>query len=177
MTEFEVRPKLKTRTRKGGNVNKLIPVVLLVAASAIAQSGGTDGSWWKHLTPDSKTAYVSGYLSGAMMAETEHMSTCFALRAFGKPIKEAYTQEQWQSICFPSSHFDGGTIEQFRDGVEVFYSDFRNQKIGFDSAIKHVGDEIKGKPRAELDADLERLRKCAADPTTCFGSPASAPKK
>ncbi|MGD0413788.1 MAG: hypothetical protein ABSA80_00405 [Terriglobales bacterium] len=157
-------------------MNKLIPVMLLVAASAIAQSSGTDGSWWKRLTPDSKTAYVSGYLSGAMKAEGDAMGTCFALWAFGKPIKEAYTQEQWKSLCFPSSHFDGGTIEQFRDGVEVFYSDFRNQKIGFSSAIEHVGDEIKGKPRAELDADLEHLRKCAADYTTCFASPASAPK-
>lgn len=145
--------------------------VLLLSVCVSAQTHGTDGSWWKRESPEAKLAYVSGYLSGAMTAQTESMGTCAALWALAKPIKDAYPMEQWQKICFPLSLFDVGTIEQFRDGANVFYSDFRNQQIGFDSAMKYVADEIRGKPRAEQDAKLEHLRKCAADYTTCFANP------
>jgi len=57
---------------------------------------------------------------------------------------------------------------QYVEGMDLFYSDYRNQKIDFEMAIEHVSDEIKGKPRAQLDADLERLRKCAVDLTACI---------
>jgi hypothetical protein len=145
----------------------LLLILLCVSCSAQRAQYPQGFDFWKHLAPDSKFTYVSGYLSGAMTVQSETMGTCMALWMFSKPIKAAYTQEQWQRSCFPSSNFNG-SITQFRDGMETFYSDFRNQQIGFDSAMKYVRDQIAGKPQAELDADLQHLRKCAADYTTCL---------
>jgi len=47
-------------------VKKLIPVMLLVAASVYAQSTSStqDGVWWKALPPLFKHGFVTGYVEG-----------------------------------------------------------------------------------------------------------------
>ena len=140
-----------------------------VSSATFAQGARTveDGPWWKSLTPAFKLGYVSGYARGTELANVANTAGCLALWSESKVIKTAYTFEQWKLLCLPANDFDGVKMGQFLDGVDSFYSDFRNQKIEFGSAIEYVRDEIKGKPPAELEADLAHLRKCYADIAAC----------
>jgi hypothetical protein len=142
---------------------------IAVSSTAFAQGARTveDGSWWKSLTPTFKLGYISGYARGTELANVGNSVGCLALWSELKVIKAAYTLEQWKPLCLPAHDFDGVKMGQFLDGVDAFYSDFRNQKIEFGSALEHVRDEIKGKPRPELDANLAHLRKCYADMAAC----------
>lgn len=151
----------------------LICLLLIGASStAFAQRARTveDGSWWKSLTPTFKLGYISGYTRGAELANIANIAGCMALWSELKVIKTTYTIEQWKPLCFPANDFDGVKMGQYLDGVDAFYSDFRNQQIEFGSALEYVRDEIKGKPRAELEANLAHLRKCYADMAACVSN-------
>jgi len=143
--------------------------LLLLSSSAFAQNARTveDGPWWRGLTRDFKLGYISGYARGTELANIANTAGCLTLWSASKAIKTAYSLEQWKTLCLPVSDFDGVKMSQFLDGVDAFYSDFRNQQIEFGSALEYVRDEIKGKPRADLDANLSHLRRCYADMAAC----------
>lgn len=82
-----------------------------------------------------------------------------ALFTYANGIKEKYTSEQWQKVCFPSEDFDGIKMGQFVNGLDSFYGDYRNQQIEFGSALGYVRDGIKGKPQEELQKEIEQMRK------------------
>jgi hypothetical protein len=156
----------------------IVCLVLLGVSNALAQSPQTpeDGSWWKSLTPSFKLGYVSGYVRGAETANIGTIGGCIALWTEAKPVKAAYTFEQWKQLCFPTSDYDGVKMGQFLDGVDAFYADYRNQQIEFGSALDYVRDGIKGKSPTELESDLAHLRKCYADIKGCFAAPAKDAK-
>jgi hypothetical protein len=139
-------------------------LLLWSATTCCAQSKeqDLDGSWWNRLDRSFKLGYVSGFAQGHERAAMAHITACMGIWMFGEPVKTAYTREQWQKLCFPTSDFDGVRMGQFLDGVDSFYRDYRNQKIDISSAMEYVRDEIKGKPQAELDDSLSKLRKVAA---------------
>jgi len=145
----------------------LISCALICTVTFAHAQTKEDGSWWKNLTPAFKLGYVAGFTRGSELTTIGNTVGCLAMWSELKAIKATYTLEQWKSVCTPQSNFDGVSMGQFVDGLNSFYADYRNQRIEFGSAIEYVRDEIKGKPSAELEANLDRLRKCYADMTAC----------
>jgi len=60
--------------------------------------------------------------------------------------------------------FRGVALDQLTDGLDVFYSDYRNRQIDIVFATSYVAQSIKGKSAADLEKQIETLRKNAAKP-------------
>lgn len=124
--------------------NFLIACVLLSAATAAFPQAKEDGSWWKSLSPAFKLGYVSGFTRRSELTSIGNEAGCLTIWSELKPVKTAYTFEQWRPLCTPKADFDGVPMGQFVDGLNSFYADYRNQKIEFGPPIEYVRDGIKG---------------------------------
>jgi len=117
------------------------------------------------MTPGFKLGWVTGYAKAMDLAGTIQMSTC----ASNMPLyKEKYPnvdpKEILQKMCLSSTEYDydGISMGQFVDGMDVFYKDYRNRQLEVGWAIQYVRDEIKGKPAQELNAEVALWRRCSA---------------
>ena len=59
-------------------------------------------------------------------------------------------------------YFRNVTVGQLVDGLDVFYSDFRNRTIRVHDAIWLVVNQIAGTPQEELEKMVENWRRSAA---------------
>jgi len=101
--------------------------------------------------------FVEGYVSGLVRAEVLLMQSLdfnndkIVDRSSKKPV---------------TSYLDFSEISygQYMDGLDAFYSDYRNKRINFNVAILYVRDQVRGVSRGELDRRLEGMRKGAVEP-------------
>ena len=61
--------------------------------------------------------------------------------------------------------FDFGNIPfgQLMDGVDEFYTDFRNKHVDIADAMTYVRDKLKGKSPAVLEQQLKEFHSVTAD--------------
>lgn len=69
-----------------------------------------------------------------------------------------------RNLCLSndSLDFDGISIGQLVNGIDAFYSDYRNKQLNVNWAIQYARDSIKGKTAQELDAEVTLWRRCSA---------------
>ena len=72
-----------------------------------------------------------------------------------------------------SLNFENIKFGQYLDGLDNFYRDFRNTEYPLNGAITLVRDQIRGRPEAEIEKELESWRQCHADSSKC-STPASS---
>lgn len=132
-----------------------------------------DGIWWKELSsPTKKSMELSpeqlGQIRKVSIIEGYVMAMNYAdvLCEMGLAAKEG------RSLVIPANKrpykenfdFNNITTGQFVEGINQFYSDFRNTRIPFYSALDYVRDQIKGVPSQQLELKLERMRQAAHNP-------------
>jgi hypothetical protein len=62
---------------------------------------------------------------------------------------------------YHQKYFSHVTNLQLADGLDAFYSDYRNREIAVDGAVWLVVNEISGKSDAEMQTMIENWRKGA----------------
>lgn len=124
-----------------------------------------NGYWWSGMTPSYKLGWVSGYAMAMDSAASLQMGTCMAnMPLYRKEWPNADPKVVLQKMCLSETQldFDGIAMGQFADGIDSFYSDYRNKQLDINWAIQYARDAIKGKPASELDAELALWRGCSA---------------
>jgi len=119
----------------------VLAVALLAAIPAFAQTHKAaapaaapnpksqhHGSWWLAKTPSYREAYVNGYKSG------------------------------WHHAIGGDTPLHVFSAALIADGVDKFYSDFRNRAITVDTAISYVAQQLNGEPAEKLNTELLKLR-------------------
>jgi len=143
-------------------------LLVLLPLSCLASdrpSPDVTGYQWKEFTPAYKLGYVDGYTTAASSAQTDQFIQCLFLT---ERLKEpSWDVNRRLKYCKPSENFTGITMGQFVDGIDIFFSDYRNKTLDVAFAFQYVRDELKGKSKPDLEAELTLWRRCTADSTKC----------
>jgi hypothetical protein len=109
---------------------------------------GLDGATWKRVLTDDqdvqatkryKLILLRGVLDGMMFGQSPF---------FAPGSKYAM--------------YVGTSYDHLIDAVDQFYSDYRNEKVFIVWALLVVSMELRGEPRAKIDAELQDFRQRAA---------------
>jgi chloramphenicol O-acetyltransferase len=117
-----------------------------------------DGNWWRNLTVSEQSTYMIGFYDGMELGH--NFSYWNFLNKKTKETCVADTSESYKT--FKDKYAQNVTNIQLADGLNTFYSDYRNRAILIHNAVWLVLNSIAGKPQAELDKMIESFRKAAA---------------
>ena len=144
--------------RVGGRMMRsvaLFTIVLTMTTFGVcADEPRRDGNWWTDQSQCMKTAYVVGFFDGMELGNkfsywgltADQGETCnyFIVKSFNDHY---------------SKFFSDITSGQLADGLDNFYSDYRNRRIKVADAIWLVTNSIVGTPHEELDKMIESWRR------------------
>ncbi len=128
--------------------------VLLMAAPATAQNKPrTDGYFWLNsLRIPDRNMYALGMLDGTTyLYSTLHI---------GDGLWSAEMEKAQQKII---QKYLTISAESLREGLDAFYSDYRNRRILISMAAWPVLMEIAGTPRQQLESTVEKMRAAAVE--------------
>lgn len=143
---------------------KKILVFLTVIFSLIGVASAADrrdGNWWMQLDNSSRIFYLAGLIDGAELGHKLSIYGCFDNRIHKEglspkeaeclsPITSSYKQNVEKFIA-------GKPNQQFLDGMNSFYTDYRNRNIATHDAILVVFRSIIGDP--DTETLINNLRK------------------
>jgi hypothetical protein len=134
-----------------------VALLLATTTTTIDSGKAKNGYWWTTFDEPEKLAFVQGYIEGLSRANVLlRGSVNFDdSKIVHKVSKEPVT-----------SYLDFSEISygQYIQGLDVFYSDYRNKRINFNAAILYIRDQVRGIAQTELDKRLEGMRKGAVEP-------------
>ena len=112
---------------------------------------------WNALTPSFKMGVVTGFtLAMITVADTTEFE-CIGQKNGGKLPQEVPSEADLRDCNGPrpkcSLGFRKIKIGQLKEGVDMFYSDFRNKAIDIEFALAYLRDQ--------LEAELKGLRRSA----------------
>ena len=134
--------------------------LLLLSFNIYSQTNDRrDGNWWNNLDANTKYYFVTGFFDGMDLGNnfsywgiTNSNTEC---NCISKTI-ESYNY-------YADKYFKNVTNVQLVDGLNDFFSDYRNRRIRISSAVWLVTNSIVGTPKEELDKMIESWRKNAVD--------------
>lgn len=137
------------------NTVKLI-VLLFFFVSGIAHANDRNGNWWRNLDPMQKVMYVNGFFDGTDLgysfATWKMVGDKSSLDA-KKRASDSFSEHN-------KRYLSNVTVNQVVDGLDVFYSDFRNRSISTFGATWLVLVQIAGDPN--VDEMINSWRKNAS---------------
>jgi len=116
-----------------------------------------NGYWWASLRPMEKLYFIQGYVYGLGRA---HLIVGQAAALDNRSLSSPMSNEP----VLPMLNFSLVAYGQFSDGLDQFYSDYKNKRICFNFAILYVRDEIRGESREKLEKRLGGMRQAVVDP-------------
>jgi hypothetical protein len=130
-------------------------LIVISPLDSAAQDDRRDGNWWQAQHPSSKIAYMTGFFDGMDLGH--HFSYWKYANVKSKQdvlpdVAESYYEHT-------EKFFKNVTNGQLADGVDNFYSDYRNRRIRVNDAVWLVVNEIAGTPRRQLDTMIENWRR------------------
>jgi hypothetical protein len=118
-----------------------------------------DGNFWREMSVNQKAVYVAGFLDGMEEAEGHELDDVLALmKTLPKSVK---TGQQWDILearataLEPLSNIKIGQLE---DGLNQFYSDYRNRMIHIGHALLLVAESIKGMSAEKVEEHSAQYR-------------------
>jgi hypothetical protein len=126
-------------------------IVAIIAISTILHASERDGNGWRTLTSQEKSFFVSGLLDG--------IDTGFRLGT--KDVKEESCGLKNAESFFKNhdKYIVGTNNSQIIDGLDSFYSDFKNRKIPVREAFFVILMQIAGDSEEIINKIVLRLRK------------------
>src|SRR5258706_10068116 len=129
----------------------LVFILLGIAISAPAQNDRRDGNWWLYTDKTIRLGYVVGFLDGV------HLGQRFS---YWKLVDDAESEPCLKKVLLASSEYENKylsnvKIVQLNDGLNDFFSDYKNRRIEVDDAIWLVLNGIAGTPQEKLDKMIE----------------------
>lgn len=138
----------------------LFVAALSVMSSAVVAGWRVDGSAWRdQYTPVMRASLVQGFVEGFTSGtDVAPFYSCLSLT----PLPKDCFAIAYANVAKNTTSFAGITYGQLRDGVDAFYSDYRNRKIEFPGAMTYVVKAIRGASSEELETMAESMRKGVA---------------
>jgi hypothetical protein len=142
--------------------NKITSITLLFLMFGLsipvrADDNRRDGNWWLSQDRTIKLGYIVGFLDGI------HLGNRFSYWKFiadpeGKPCltKVAISFSEYED-----KYLSNVKVGQLADGLNDFYSDYKNRRIEVVDAVWLVLNGIAGTPKEELDKMIEAYRRNA----------------
>jgi hypothetical protein len=133
----------------------LICLLTIVPALSVAEENRRDGNWWREQDRFTRSVYIIGFFDGMDLGHNfsywdfvkdKEMNACM-----GK-VAESYAD-------YSSKYFKNVTNVQLVDGLNSFYTDFRNRSIRIADAVWLVVNGIAGTPQEKLDSMIENWRR------------------
>ncbi|WP_159082957.1 hypothetical protein [Burkholderia mayonis] len=138
---------------------------LTMANPAKAGEARQDGNWWNVQQVGEKGSYVSGFVDG-MMYESEIWDIGLTISQGKKfdPVLNRYAAnaEKFANDNF-KQEFGHLTIGQLVDGLDHFYTDYRNRRISVRNAMVMVVRSMDGTSEEEMSKLIEYQRKKASE--------------
>jgi len=131
--------------------------VLFLMPATPARNNQRDGNWWLAQTEGLKVGYMVGFLDGIALGRN------FASWQFmDDPQSEACLKKVLlSSIEYEKKYLSNVKVGQLVDGLNDFYSDYRNRGIAIDRAVWLVLNGIAGTPKEKVERMIEAARKNA----------------
>jgi hypothetical protein len=116
-----------------------------------------DGNWWITQGKLNKLDYVTGFSDGMQLGS--EFST------WAMPKDDPAVHKALESYDrFSTKYTRNVSVGQIPDGLDQFYSDYRNRRIVVTHGIWLVLNEISGKPEADMQKMIESWRRNAVPP-------------
>lgn len=133
--------------------------ILLVCVPVSRNDTNTrrDGNWWRELDRPEKISYMLGFFDGMDLG---HDFSYWPLLKDDKDSSVAKIATAYHE--YVSKYLSNVTNVQLVDGLDTFFSDYRNRRIETSNAVWLVLNEISGKPEAEMQQMIEKWRKNSA---------------
>ncbi len=134
----------------------LISLTVLTSVSALADENRRDGNWWLNQPETVQAVYAVGFFDGVDLGH--HFS-------IWKYANNKKSRETWIPLAnksfneYTEKYLNNVTSGQLIDGLNSFYSDYRNRRIRVQVAVWLVASSIAGTPEAELNKMIENWRK------------------
>ena len=132
-------------------ITKLSAAILILCGSAFASSGTRNGNWWIERTQPEKAMYITGFFDGMELGRNFSYWDLVGQKGMVKKVTDSYA-------TFVRKYMTDVTNIQITDGLNVFYEDFRNRKIGIENGVWLVIQQIAGKPDEEMQTLIETYR-------------------
>lgn len=141
-------------------------LVFIMSGSAMSQNTAQQehkAQWWNDSSETFKIGVVSGYLMASARAADAIAFSCLASKHGGQ-VPEQLPPEQEMKDCGENNHLyqtvncGAFRMGQVKDGLDVFYKDWKNQQVEFEGAIRYVCDQLLGKTDSYLANELRRIR-------------------
>jgi len=128
--------------------------LLLLSVSPSFSQPVLNGNVWPQLDEVAKAAYVRGFLDGAQNT---------ALLAASDPDLDDAQRRSLGIVLtrHVSEHLSSIQVEQIVDGIDAFYSDFRNRSILANLAASVAVMQVQGMPESKVNEFVEGLRRSA----------------
>jgi hypothetical protein len=117
-----------------------------------------DGNWWRDLTKVEKITYMTGFFDGMRLGNDF---------SFWEIIEKDRSDPALTKVVdsyqdYSAKYLNNVTNVQLADGLDTFFSDYRNRRIETSDAVWLVLNEISGKSDAEMQQMIESWRKNAS---------------
>lgn len=118
-----------------------------------------DGNWWNKLEPKLKFSFIVGFFEGM------DLGNYFSYWGMSNSKKDldCSTKAINSYKYYANKYFNRITTGQLVDGLNEFFSDYRNRRIKISSSIWLVTNSIVGTPKEVVDKMIESWRKNDAD--------------
>ena len=119
-----------------------------------------DGNWWLQRETQEKLFYTIGTMDGFWLSG---IMTVWAPADRGSRGSAPSGAQTWQAmLSMHNKYFGNVTNNQLVNGIDEFYSDFKNRRIDTPNAIWVVLNQIAGTTPVALQAMVENLRRTAS---------------
>jgi hypothetical protein len=132
--------------------------LLAISMSVFGGDFSTDGNWWLSLPKNVRAVYVAGFFDGKELGH--NFSTWKYLSPNASKAEQASVNKARQSYSEYSQKYSHNiTFDQLVDGLDSFYSDYRNRRIQLSGGVWLVLNAVAGTPEDELNKMIENWRK------------------
>jgi hypothetical protein len=138
----------------------VIGFIILICAPVSRNDVNTrrDGNWWRDLTKVERLTYVTGFFDGMNLGNE--------FSYWGIVDKDKQDSAAGKAVAsygdYGDKYLKHVTNSQVADGLDTFFSDYRNRRIETSNAVWLVLNEISGTSDAEMQRMIESWRKNAS---------------
>jgi hypothetical protein len=151
---------LSTPTPDGLVSAQLVNLPAPQPPQAAATGNIRDGNWWLQCDTEEKLYYTIGTMDGFWLSG---IMTVWAPADRGSEGAAPSGSPTWKAmLSMHNKYFGTVTNNQLVNGIDEFYSDFKNRRIDTPNAIWVVLNQIAGTTPAALQAMVETLRRNAS---------------
>ncbi len=118
-----------------------------------------DGNWWRSQPNTARVYWVAGFFDGMDLGN--RFSVWKYLKEGTKEEQACAKQATVTYQEFSQKYVEHVTAGQLADGLENFYSDYRNRRIELPGAVWLVLNGIAGTPKDELNRRIDSWREGA----------------